>query len=301
MARGRTAGLLLVAGMAAGWASDRAPVREPIVLGGYRVLAADFHLHDSTWSDATLTPFNLVIEAEHQGLDAIAITGHGQTHDARWGRWFSEAVGGPTVVVGEEMPAIAHHVVAVGVSATIDGALPVGQQIAEIHRQGGVAIAAHPIQMFWPGFRGVETELDGSEICHPLLFGQPGAERELAEFNSKTGGAAIGSSDFHGTGRVGACRTFVFTNDASAHGIIDAIRAKRTVVYTPSGHVYGDPALVALAEHDGRLRARALARERVSPFDWASRFLTLAGLTLLAWITHVGRPRTSGDAATAIR
>lgn len=301
MTRGTIAAGLLTAGIAAGWMTDRVPKRETITVGGYRVLAADFHLHDSTWSDATLTPFGLVVEAEHQGLDAIAITGHNQTHDARWGRWFSERTGRPVVLIGEEIPENGHHVVAVGITSTIDGALPIAEQIAEIHRQGGVAIAAHPVADFWPGFSGAERLLDGSEVCHPLLFGQPAAERELVEFNLRTGGAAIGSSDFHGTGRVGACRTFVFAADASAPAILDAIRAKRTVVYTPAGNVYGDPQLIALAESDGRLRTRAFAGEPVSAVDAIGRLLVVAGLGFLVWAGSVRRVKASSATASAIR
>jgi predicted metal-dependent phosphoesterase TrpH len=281
MTYAKIAGALVAGAMVLGALSDRAPALDPITLGGYRVLAADFHVHDSLWSDATLTPFGLVAEARHQGLDAIAITGHRQTHDAKWGRWFSERIGGPTVLVGEELPEIAHHVIAVGIQSTIDGALPVAAQIAEIHRQGGIAIAAHPMPEFWPGFRGVEDTLDGSEICHPLLVGHPGAETALAEFNRRVDAAAIGSSDFHGSGRLGQCRTFVFATDATRASILDAIRARRTVVYTPSGGVYGDPQLVALSEADGRLRTRALAQPPVSLLDWAGRLLGLAGLAAL--------------------
>ena len=51
-----------------------------------------------------------MIEAWYQGLDALAITGHRQTQDARWGRWFSEKIGGPIVLVGEEIPEIPQHV-----------------------------------------------------------------------------------------------------------------------------------------------------------------------------------------------
>ena len=74
---------LLFVGVAMGTALDRVPPREPITLGGYDVLAADFHTHSSTWSDAATTPWGLVLEAKRQGLDAIAITGHNQTLDAK--------------------------------------------------------------------------------------------------------------------------------------------------------------------------------------------------------------------------
>ena len=75
-------------------------VRAPIDLGGYRVLAADFHIHSSTWSDGALTPWGLVLEAERQGLDAIAVTAHNEVADAKVSRWFSRLIGGPTVLVG---------------------------------------------------------------------------------------------------------------------------------------------------------------------------------------------------------
>ena len=116
---------LIAAGILIGTISDRPRAHDTIMLGGYRVLAADFHTHSSTWSDGTLTPWGMVIEAWYQGLDAIAITGHRQTQDARWGRWFSEKIGGPIVLIGEEIPEIPQHVIAVGIHATVDAALPV--------------------------------------------------------------------------------------------------------------------------------------------------------------------------------
>ena len=160
----------------------------------------------------------MVIDARYQGLDAIAITGHRQTLDAKWGRWFSEKIGGPIVLVGEEIPEIPHHVIAVGIHTTVDSALPVAEQIDDIHRQGGIAIAAHPGKFFWPGFEPVMDRLDGTEVCHPATFDYPEFRPELEEFNRRTGAAAIGSSDFHGPGRLGMCRTFLFVREASANG-----------------------------------------------------------------------------------
>ena len=78
---------LLVASVAAGTIADRPISRPPLTLGGYRVLAVDFHTHTSMWSDGSLTPWGLVIEADHQGLDAIAIAGHDQTVGAYLGHW----------------------------------------------------------------------------------------------------------------------------------------------------------------------------------------------------------------------
>src|SRR5262249_3686435 len=74
---------LLVAALAIGAVIDRPAVRAPVSIGGYRVLAADFHTHSSTWSDGALTPFGLVLEAKRQGLDVIAIIGHNEVIDAK--------------------------------------------------------------------------------------------------------------------------------------------------------------------------------------------------------------------------
>ena len=272
---------LIAAAMLIGMVGDRPRARETITLGGYRVLAADFHTHSSTWSDGSLTPWGLVIDARYQGLDAIAITGHRQTLDAKWGRWFSERVGGPLVLVGEEIPEIPHHVVAVGIHTTVDSALPIASQIDEIHRQGGIAIAAHPGEFFWKGFEPVMDRLDGTEVCHPAAFDYPQFQPMLEQFARRANTAAIGSSDFHGPGRLGMCRTFVFARDATAAGILEAIRARRTVVYGPDRTVYGDPELIRIADADGRLREMASTAYPVSLLDRLGQVLGIVGFALL--------------------
>ena len=272
---------LIVSAIVVGTISDRPRAHEAILLGGYRVLAADFHTHSSTWSDGSVTPWGLVIDARYQGLDAIAITGHRQTLDAKWGRWFSKKIGGPIVLVGEEIPEIPQHVVAVGIHTTVDSALPVGEQIDEIHRQGGIAIAAHPGKGYWEGFAPVIDRLDGAEVCHPATFDYPHFRPELEEFWQRSGAAAIGSSDFHGPGRLGMCRTFVFAREASAQAILEAIRAKRTVVYGRDNQVYGDAALIRIAEADGRLRKAASTEYPVSALNRVSQILGIIGLAFV--------------------
>lgn len=280
---------LLIAALMTGASADRVPQHAPVELGGYRVIAADFHTHSSTWSDGLLTPFGLVLAAERQGLDAIAITGHDQVSDAKVGRWFSSLIGGPTVIVGEEMLGADHHVIAVGIEEAIH--LPtVADQIAEVHRQGGVTIAAHPLKQFWPAYgNGVKRQLDGSEVCHPLIEGNPPAQAALEEFRDGVNLAAIGSSDFHGFGRIGQCRTYVFAASNTAAAIVDAVRAHRTVVYTPNGKVYGDPVLAALLSSRRDLRAAATTDFAPSRFDWLSRIFGAIGLV---WVIAIQNRRS---------
>jgi PHP-associated len=278
----RTAALLLTIAIVVGTAEDRARRGAPLVLGGYRVLAGDFHMHSSMWRDGALTPWGLVLEAERQGLDAIAITGHDELFDSRVGRWFSTRIGGPIVLVGEEILTPWHHVIAIGVEQLVDPRLDVADQVDEIHRQGGVAIAAHPIAEFSPGFDETAVRrLDGAEICHPLIYVDARVPPELERFAARAPLAAIGSSDYHGLGRLGMCRTYVFARDATPAAVIDAIRGHRTVVYGAGGKAYGDPALVRLAETQPRLRAAATTDERPGALEWVSRTTGIAGLLVL--------------------
>lgn len=281
-ARGVIAIGALAIGIAAGTLIDRPIRRPPLMLGGYRVIAADFHTHSSTRSGGGLTPWGLVLEAERQGLDAISINGHQQVRDAKVGAWFSRTFGGPTVLVGQEIVAPTQHVIAIGIRSVVDPRLPVAEQADAIHRQGGAAIAAHPISRFWPGYDGDALQkLDGAEICHPIVYGGKKTQRELEDFSARGSFAAIGSSDAHGFGRIGVCRTYVFARDDSPDAIVEAVRARRTVVYGAGGNPYGDPALIALAANVPGLKAAATTDAPAGPIDWLSRISGVIGLALL--------------------
>lgn len=287
LARRRLAiGTLLLVSIAAGTVSDRPRVDPPIVLGGYRVLAADFHVHPAIVSSAAVTPWDLVIDAQRQGLDAIAITPHNKVFPAPIGRWFSRSVGGPTVLVGEEVRAAGFHIIAVGIEQTVSPRQTAAAAIEDIHRQGGVAIAAHPVAEYWPAFDAAAmAALDGSEVMHPGALSAEGVRADFEAFYRRGRLTAIGSSDYHGLGRLGMCRTYVFATDTSAAAILDALRAGRTVVYGVDGRVYGDPALISLAAGDARLRTRAA--EPAAPADagalvWLSRITGTLGLAAAA-------------------
>jgi len=273
-----TVALLFVA-IAAGTVVDRPRPVPPLTLGGYRVLAADFHIHSSTWSDGAVTPWGIVLQAQRDGLDAIAFTGHNQIWDGKAVRQFSALVGGPTVMPGQEILSLGHHVIAVGTHTVIEGGHPAATLIAEVHRQGGIAIAAHPLADAWAGFDDAAMNtLDGGEICHPMVYALDRAQPELEQFAARGRFAAIGSSDFHGVGRIGLCRTYVFAHDDSADAILEAVRARRTVVYGRGGQAYGDPELVRLAADHPHLRESATVDPPAGALEWISRVAGVFGL-----------------------
>jgi PHP domain-containing protein len=246
---------LLLAGLALGWLADREPARPPAVRGGYQVLAADFHVH-SFLGDGALSPLDLVGEARRRGLHAIAITNHNQVGAARLGRWLSRRLDGPLVLVGQEVTNPAYHLVAVGIETAVDARQDAADAIDAIHAQGGVAIAAHPHARFWAGYdEAALRRLDAAERIHPLVYARPREARELSEFFARAEArgrslAPVGSSDFHAFAMLGLCRTYVFVREAGEPGVLEAVRAGRTVVYDPSGAAHGPPDLVRLLADD---------------------------------------------------
>ena len=278
----------LTVAMISGTVADRPRDREPITVGDYVVLSGDFHLHSGLTSGGTMTPWGLVGEALRQDLDVVAITGHNEAWGGRAARTFSHFVDGPIVLAGEEVTSATQDLIAVGIHSTVSPHLPLVDQIAEIHRQGGVAIAAHPIARFHAPY--IDTDaiaaIDGTEVCHPVIYERQGAAEELTAFASRTSATPIGSSDFHASGRVGMCRTFLFVTEATERGVLQAIRDRRTVVYAMNGRAFGDPHLVQMA--DG-LGLRAVAAEythaRGGVLDWVSRLGAIAGLAGIALAT----------------
>jgi predicted metal-dependent phosphoesterase TrpH len=270
---------LLIISAAAGTLSRVAPRESPRMLGGYYVLAADFHVHTMPFSSATLTPWDTVDEARRQGLDVIAITPHNHTWVAKVGQWYSRRVGGPTVLVGEEIHTVRYHLLAIGIRNPVSWNLSAARAIDEIHRQGGVAIAAHPTMQYWAGYDSEAMgKLDGAEVVHPIAWQSEDLASELRQFYARAHLAAIGDSDYHGPGPLGVCRTYVFARDTSEQGILDAIRKGRTVVYD-RGSVYGDSALIRLAGQDGRLPA--LASHTTEASGALSRITGILGLVAL--------------------
>ena len=268
---------LLGVALITGTQSDRVAQRPPLTVAGYRVLAADFHVHTFPLSASSLAPWDLVLEARRQGLDAIAITGHNEAVSGRVARWFSRAVGGPVAIVGEEIHGPAYHLIALGIERAVSWRLSAAEAIDEVHRQGGVAIAAHPVRYYWPAYAGGAMQmLDGTEVMQPVADLAPRNAGDLVEFQRRSGAAAIASSDWHGMGPVGVCRTYLFAKDDSEAAILDAIRARRTVV-VDGGRVFGNLELARAA--GGRLGQEMPRRSRLA---WVSAVCGVAGLALLA-------------------
>jgi hypothetical protein len=245
------------------------------------VLTGDFHVHGFP-GDGALPGWALRSEARRRGLDVIALTNHNQRLAGRISRSIDGDKATPLVLQAEEVTAARYHMTAIGIEDVVPGNLSASDAIAAVHAQGGVAVAAHPTKVFWPGWDdAAKVSLDGTEVAHPLVLGDPRGREELIEFfrSAQTFNpriAPIGSTDYHFRQSVGLCRTYLFAREYSAAGVLDAIRTGRTVAVDPSGGAFGDPNLVAAVE---RIRAAT-----PPPAVWRTILDRLSGLIAIAGI-----------------
>lgn len=282
LAAGGLAGLAILAGTLADKARERSGPRQ---VGGYEVLAGDFHVHTfpQTWS--TLSPFEAVIEAGRQGLDVMAVVPHDRVWPSPVARWFAARVGGPLVLAGEEITTPGYHMLGIGLERSVATTLTAAEAIAEVHRQGGVAIAAHPYPNMWPAYddEAMRT-LDATEVVRPEVSIDGRAGDELREFFSRRPLTAMGSSDYHGLGLMGFARTLVFARDRTEAAVLEALRNRQTVVFD-GDRAYGDAGLIALARSAG-LATRY--PELPVPGAWRV-FSRTAGLLGLLGMVLIGR------------
>jgi hypothetical protein len=179
-----------------------------------------------------------------------------------------------------------YHAHAIGLERAIDPFLPLEAVADETHRQGGVLVAAHPVERFWDVFFDLarKGKLDAVETAHPIRYVRRRASswrgEDLLEFwrraSRMTGRtlSAVGGSDYHGLSALGYCRTVVLARERSVAGIVEAIREGRAVAAGPDGRIEGNPQWVRLLEEAGY-------RVRPSRHSYAE---ATAAAQALAWV-----------------
>jgi hypothetical protein len=289
--------LLAAAGIFGSWYGP-IPNNPELKRGDYFILDGDFHVH-TRFSDGFLSPFEVVILAKRKALDVVGLTEHNMVFPGKLARWFSNLIGGPIVLVGQEVTTRDHHLIAVGLEETVPPRIPLKDAIARVHAQGGMAIAAHPVSRFWKAFDPVAQELDGAEVVHPIALrgeGSGGDWRwgEMKEFFARYPHlTAIGSSDYHFFQALGVCRTLIFTREKTPAAVLAAMKAGRTVVVAPNGERFGDAELMALLDKDPLPpKVTGLNYEAENIFDAIIRVVAWLGvlaLILLARKPHLAR------------
>ena len=199
---------------------------------------ADLHLHTSH-SDGWPSPVEVVDHVTLEtDLDVIAITDHDTIEGALRAVEHSARTGGVKVIVGEEVSSRQGHIIGLFLERRVRPDLSAAATIDEIHRQGGLAIAAHP---FWrtermaERFRGsvhgvgwlaAELDFDAIEVENstPGLGLANVLARRLAD---GSGSACTGSSDAHILDAIGKSATAF--NGRSTRALRSAIETGTTL------------------------------------------------------------------------
>ena len=192
----------------------------------------DLHMHTRRHSpDAETDPFELVKRAKEIGLDGIVIT----EHDWLWTEVELDELrlAQPDLVIlaGVEVTGKGGDVLCYGVQNPL--ALPRGIEWAklcrEVHRQGGVCVAAHPYRWGQPidqMLRDQKPEIDGIEMMSKNMDADlrqkaAGLSKRNAHF------ATLGNSDSHEIETLGCCYTEFDAEIRTIQDVVQAIRERK--------------------------------------------------------------------------
>ena len=75
---------------------------------------------------------------------------------------------------------MACHLLGVGIRKHVTWRQSAAEVIEDIHRQGGVAIAAHPTKRYWAAFdNNIVRQLDGAKVVHTNAYASNGKAEEM--------------------------------------------------------------------------------------------------------------------------
>lgn len=206
---------------------------------------ADIHIH-TTHSDGMATVEQVLEFAEHKtDLDLIAITDHDMFDGADEARNLAARRNYRfQVLTGTEITTLEGHLLALGIERPVRSLQPLDKTIAQVHAQGGIVIAPHP--MSWMirsiGRHGLmriyhhpsdAVHFDGLEVMNPSLAGRV-AVNQVRDLNARVLQLAeTGGSDSHIVETIGTAVTLFPGKTAD-----DFLRALAEKTTAADGHFW---------------------------------------------------------------
>jgi hypothetical protein len=212
---------------------------------------ADLHVHTMA-SDGTASVLEILEHVEHEtDFDVVAITDHERIDAALAARAIARDHGlRVEIVVGEEITTRGGHLLALFIEKRIRPLQSLRSSIAQVHEQGGLAIASHPLAPY-PSCISERTirrlhdeadpifHLDGLETFNPTTPGRTHHDRVVA-LAAELGLAALGGSDAHLLRAVGSGQTaFPGRTAAELRAAIEAARTASHGEYWTFGFQVG--------------------------------------------------------------
>lgn len=210
---------------------------------------ADLHIHSEYSIETNKSKFTPLVKssmtieqifekAEKKGLSAIAITDHDNIEASFKGQELAKKYG-IILIPSLEITTREGHVLAYGVSKNIKPLMSAKEAIDEVHRQNGVAVAAHPfyfmgLNAFYSLKRRQYVKLlaiDGVEAVS-CATGISHKSKKIAKMLNL---AVIGGSDAHCLSVIGFGLTIFPDECKSVDDYLKAMRERKTFVIKGRG------------------------------------------------------------------
>lgn len=166
----------------------------------------DHHVH-SKYSvlDSSSEISDIIGAAKERELGGIAVT----DHDAIGGSLKAAKLssGELLIVPGMEVSSLEGHIVGLGIRRLVERDLSAEETVERIHKQGGLAVAAHPYDTFRSGVGDLcwKLDFDAIEVNGHCVYGN-GKAKKAAEEHGKP---LVGGSDAHTPDDIGTFATEV--------------------------------------------------------------------------------------------
>jgi len=199
----------------------------------------DLHIHTrysrtKRWGSASLIePRQLLDIAAELGLDGLAVTDHDEIDGSLIVAELAPAWG-LVAVPGIEVSTTAGHILGLGVTRRIPRGLHPADVIDLIHEQGGIAVAAHPLNVVVSLRKKqiLELPLDALETHNARSF----RNRKTARLRADLLLGQTGGSDAHSIAEIGRGLTETRMRLTSYREVIDAIRKGKTFAHGTRTH-----------------------------------------------------------------
>jgi predicted metal-dependent phosphoesterase TrpH len=200
----------------------------------------DLHCHSFFSADGVSSPEKLIASAKRKGLDGFAITDHDSCEavDYMLKKGLMREDGMPVdrflVVPGMEVTTAEGHLLCIGARLPKLKGAPALEVCHRIHEAGGLAIPAHPYDLFRAGIR--ETVLDSLPIDALEVFNAAVTlkryNRLAFEYAERRSLPMTAASDAHHYAAIGTASTLLNTNDFSVTGVLAQIRERNDLNQT---------------------------------------------------------------------
>jgi len=169
-------------------------------------MKCDLHIHSFySLNDGVNSPEDIIRQALRIGLDSIAITDHDTMNGFFKVKDFARKMG-IDLIPGMEISSREGHILGIFIEEEIPKNISAEETIEMIHSQGGLAIAAHPYDIFRKGIGDLVKKLkfDGIEVMNGRNYLANKKARKVAE---ELNTAVTGGSDAHIIDEIGNCYT----------------------------------------------------------------------------------------------